>query len=83
MVGVTLINCVIGPSMWGVMEKSTQTHTSVQKRQFYSTGDQPNEKKSIIFQFYEGVGVSIQIFIYGSYKIAKLKIFGHSLSNII
>ena len=40
-------------------------------------------KKSFIFQFLGGVGVSVQLFIFGPYEIAKLQIFGHSHSNII
>ena len=65
------------------MEKSTQAQTSVQKSQFFSTGDQSYEKKSFIFQFLAGIRVSIQILILRPSEIAKLQIFGHSRSNII
>ena len=59
--------------------KSTKITEFCPKRSsFFSAGRQPYEKKSSIFQFLVGVGVSVQMFMLGPCTLAMLQISGHS-----
>ena len=65
------------------MKRSSEAQTSVQKVNFFSTGDQLYEKKSISFRFLADIGVSVDILILEPYEIAELQMFGNSRSNFI